>query len=63
MSFSTNEKVVAQADVKILGFIVKSLVIKFDQEKLNSSKASRVSRGDNMVSPNVFSETRAMTHC
>ena len=30
MTFLTNEKVVAQADVKMLGFIVESLVIKFD---------------------------------
>ena len=30
LSFSTNEKVVAQADVKMLGFTVESLVIEFD---------------------------------
>ena len=40
---------VAQADVKMLGFTVESLVIEFDQEKLNSPKASGVSRGDNVA--------------
>ena len=53
---------VAQVDVKMLGFTVESLMIVFDQEKLNSPKASGVSRGDNVVSPNVSSETRTMTH-
>ena len=62
LSFSTDEKVVAQVDIKMLGFTVESLVIKFDQEKLNSPKASGASRRDNLVSPNVSSETRAMTH-
>ena len=31
--FSTNEKIVAQAEVKFLGSTVKSLVVEFDQEK------------------------------
>ena len=53
---------VAQANVKMLGFTVESLVIEFGQEKLNSPKVSGASRGDNVVSPNVSSETRAMTH-
>jgi len=47
---------------RMLGSTVESLMIEFDQEKLNSPKASGVSRGDNVVSPNVSSETRAMTH-
>jgi len=31
--FSTDEKTIAQADLKLLGSNVKSLVIEFDQEK------------------------------
>ena len=32
-AFSTDEKVVAQADVQLLSKIVESLVVEFDQEK------------------------------
>ena len=43
-SFSTDENVVAQADVQLLGKMVESLVIEFDQEKfeefLSSGSAS-----------------------
>ena len=53
---------VAQANVKMLGSIIESLVIEFDQEKLNSPKSLGASCGDNVVSPNVSSETRVMTH-
>jgi len=31
--FSTNEKAVAQANLKLLGSTIESLVVKFDQEK------------------------------
>jgi len=31
--FSIDEKVIAQADVKLVGLTVESLVIEFDQEK------------------------------
>ena len=44
-SFSTDENVMAQADVRLLGKTVESLVIEFDQEKfeefLSSGSASR----------------------
>jgi len=32
-SFSTDENVMAQADVRLLGKTVESLIIEFDQEK------------------------------
>ena len=31
--FSTNEKAIAQTDLKFLGSVVESLVVEFDQEK------------------------------
>ena len=39
-SFSTNENAVAQADVQLLGKMVESLVIEFDQEKFEEFLSS-----------------------
>jgi len=50
--FSTNEKAVAQADLKLLGSTVESLVIEFDQEKFELLSMSS-------ISPKVSSETRS----
>ena len=38
--FSTDEKVVAQADLKLLGSAVQSLVVKFNQEKFEQLLSS-----------------------
>ena len=35
-NFSTDEKIVAQADVKFLGSMVESLIVEFDQENLKN---------------------------
>ena len=48
---STNEKAVAQADLKFLGSTVESLIVKFDQEKFEQF----LSLGS--ISPKVSSET------
>jgi len=39
-SFSTDENVVAQADVKLLGSILESLVVEFDKEKFEEFLSS-----------------------
>ena len=51
--FSTNEKAVAQADCKLLGSSVESLVVKFDQEKFEQLLSS------GSISPKVSSKTRS----
>ena len=49
--FSTDEKTVVQADLKLLGSTVKSLVVEFDQEKFEELFSL------SPVSPKVSSET------
>ena len=39
-SFSTDEKAVAQADLKLLGSTIESLVVEFDQEKYDQFLSS-----------------------
>ena len=38
--FSTDEKIVAQADLKMIGSTVKSLIVEFDHEKLEQLLSS-----------------------
>jgi len=40
ISFSTDENTVAQADVRLLGKMVESVVIEFDQEKFEEFLSS-----------------------
>jgi len=49
--FSTNEKDVAQADLKLLGSTVESLVAEFNQEKFEQLLSSGT------ISPKVSSKT------
>ena len=49
--FSTDEKVVAQADLKFIGSTVKSLIVEFDQEKFEEFLSS------GSISPKVSSKT------
>ena len=49
--FSTNEKVVTQIDLRLLGSMIESLVVKFDQEKFEEL----LSLGS--ISPKVSSKT------
>ena len=39
-TFSTDEKVVAQADLKLIGSTVESLIVEFDQEKFKQLLSS-----------------------
>ena len=50
---STNEKAVAQADLKLLESTIESLVVEFDQEKLEELFSS------GSISPKVSSKTRS----
>ena len=51
--FSTNEKAIAQVDLKLLGSTVESLVVEFDQEKFEQLLSS------GSISPKVSSKTRS----
>jgi len=51
--FSTDKKTVAQADLKLLGSTVESLIVKFDQEKFEELLFSC------SISPKVSSKTRS----
>jgi len=58
-SFSTNENVVAQADVRLLGKTVESFVVEFDQEKFEEFLSSGSARPKAMWKYHkIFYETR-----
>ena len=54
--FSTDEKTVVQADLKLLGSTVESLVVEFDQEKFEELFSL------SPVSPKVSSETHSQVY-
>ena len=65
--FSIDEKIVVQANVKFLGLMVGSLIIKFDQEKFeeflsSGSKSPMATLQYRKVSSNSKSETMAFAY-
>jgi len=60
-TFSTNKKAITQADLKFLGLTVKSLIVKFDQEKFKQllSSGSIIPKAIRQY-PKVSTETRSL---
>ena len=55
--FSTDEKAIAQVDFKLLGSMVESLVIEFDQEKFEQLLSGSISPKSTRQYRKVSSET------
>jgi len=59
--FSTDEKAIAQANLKLIGPIVESLVVEFDQEKFEQLLSSgSISPKSMWKYRKVLSETRSL---
>jgi len=56
--FSTDEKTIAQADLKLLGSTIKSILIEFNQEKFEEllPRAS-LAQGNAAVLQNLFGDS------